>query len=59
MLLLFKVEHSQSGVRNPLTIYKFARFMDKILLGRVLLSHEYAIAFSFPLSLVTNSYSES
>ena len=31
MLLMFKVEHNQYGVRNPLTTYKFVRFMNKIL----------------------------
>lgn len=31
MLHLFKVEHNQYGVRNPLTTYKFVRFMNKIL----------------------------
>lgn len=25
MLLLFKAEHNQSGVRNPFTTFKFAR----------------------------------
>jgi len=28
MLLLFKVEHNLSGVRNPLTTYKFVRFFE-------------------------------
>jgi len=41
---LFKVEHNQSGVRNPLTTYKFARFMDKIL-WRIFVPHKCTVFF--------------
>lgn len=44
MLLLSKVEHNQSGVRNPLTTYKFGRFMDKNL-WRIFLSHSVQFFF--------------
>ena len=49
MLLLFKVEHNQSGERNPLTTYKFVRFMDKIL-RRIFVPHKCTFFFPFPLS---------
>jgi len=49
MLLLFKVEHNQYGVRNPLTTYKFVRFMNKIL-WRVFVTRNCTVFFSSSVS---------
>lgn len=52
MLPLFKVEHNQSGVRNPLTTYKFVRFADEIPLKgfslmKIVLKWEVELTFGY------------